>query len=336
MFTTFNSFNDILEAEGMRKWFHFLFLEDQLNMFPKELADLPLRLVGFRAETPWGSNLQGMADQVADTANLVLELQRGERKCLHLRDWTAWEPKEDADLRDPDNIFLITPKQEPAGGPKKPALIICPGGGYEVVSFQNEGTPIQIVAEKNGYAAFMMRYRVAPSHYPDPQMDLLETIAYVRANAEKYNVDPNRIGIVGFSAGAHLCASCAGLYQQLLPEGEPNAVVLGYPVISFEAGTAHEGSVLALLGRDDRQMREKLSVENMITADYPPTFAWACKDDGTVPCENTIRLDQKLSYYNVEHECHLYPTGGHGCGLAYENSAWSWSVDMFEFLRKVL
>lgn len=342
MFSSFDTLADILSAPGMKKWFHFLFLEDRLDWFPKELWNQPLRLIAYRGQTAWGSNLQGMTEQIIDTANLVLELQAGKRQCLHLGDWNAWEPEAFADLPESEQTFVITPlvkvakKEKEEGNLLKPALIICPGGGYEFVSFQNEGTPVQAIAEKKGYAAFTLRYRTAPSRYPNPQLDLLETIKYVRENSAKYRVDPNRIGIIGFSAGGHLCASAAGLYKTLLPESRPNAVVLGYPVISFERGPAHEGSVSALLGKDDEALRHELSVENLITPDYPPTFAWACEDDDTVPYENTARLEAELKKAGIMHECHYYPTGGHGCGLAYENSGWRWSVDMFSFLEKCL
>lgn len=336
MFTSFDTLNEILSAPGMRKWFHFLFAEEHLALFPGELWDQPLRLAAFRGRTTWGSNLQELAEQIVDTANLVLELQAGKRQCLHLHDWKPWEPEENADLQDPEQTFVIAPSEEEGEGLLKPALIICPGGGYEFVSFHNEGTPIQIVAEKRGYVPFMVRYRVAPSRYPKPQMDLLETIRYVRDHAAKYHIDPGRIGIIGFSAGGHLCASAAALCKTLLPEGMPNAVVLGYPVISFEKGVTHEGSVLALTGRDDEALRRELSVENLITPDFPPTFAWTCRDDDTVPCENTKRLEAKLEEMGVRHECHYYPTGGHGCGLAYGNSAWRWSVEMFSFLERHL
>lgn len=348
MFTTADSLSEILSSPGIKEWLHFLVLPDHFDFY-KGLEDMPLRMAAYRGKTSWNSNLQGIGDQIVDAANLALELQNGSRQALHLHDWKEWKPAKDADLCDPQNTFLIAPariakefeketeKNEAENktekqSPKKPALIIAPGGGYEFVSFQNEGVPIQNLAEKKGYVPFIIRYRIAPQTFPAAQMDLLEAIRYIKEHADEWNVDPNRIAACGFSAGGHLAASSAALADELLPEGKPNALVLGYPVISMEKGTAHEGSVLALLGKDDAQMRQALSVENRITPDFPPTFAWACLDDGTVPADNTKRLEQALEKQGIKHECLYYPTGGHGCGLAYEKSAWPWSEEAFRFL----
>lgn len=336
MFTTNDSLTGILSVPGMKKWFPFLFAKEHFDLFPREVWEEPLRLSAFRGQTPWGSDLRGIAEQMVDTANLILEIQKGKRQCLRLHDWNAWEPGEGEEQQGAQQTFLVTPLPDEKEEPKRPALIICPGGAYEFVSAQNEGTPIMIAAEKKGYVTFMLRYRVAPFRYPDPQLDLLESIRYVRNNAAKYHVDPDRIGIVGFSAGGHLCASAAALAETLQPEGKPNAVVLGYPVISLEKGIAHEGSALALFGKDDEALRRKFSVENLITDEYPPTFAWTCLDDDCVPCENTKRLEEKLEETGIAHACRYYPSGGHGCGLAYDNSAWRWSLEMFAFLEKYL
>ena len=95
MFSTFDTLTDIMSVPGMKKWFHSLFLEGQLDWFPADSWDQPLRLAAFRGQTPWGGNLQGLTEQIVDMANLVLDLQSGKRQCLHLRDWNAWEPCED-------------------------------------------------------------------------------------------------------------------------------------------------------------------------------------------------------------------------------------------------
>ena len=327
-FTTFHTLNEILSYPAVRDWFRYLFLNDQLELFSEEMRNLPLRFAAFRGTTPWGSNLLGLCDQIVDTANLVLEMEEGKRRCLALTDWTDWRPCEDN-----NPAFLITTDVTTAAPSKRPALFICPGGGYEFVSFQNEGTPIQILAEKNGYAAFMLRYHVSPYEYPTPQMELLSAVAYLKEHADEYAIDPDRIAIIGFSAGGHLCASSAALYKKLMPVAAPKAVVLGYPVITLEKGITHEGSARALLG-NRAELRAALSVDQMVTEDYPPTFVWACMDDDAVPCENTKRMAASLQEKGVCHECKLYPTGGHGCGLAYENSAWRWSTEMFRFLKE--
>ena len=389
MYTTLNSLNDIRKNPDVMKWLHFLFSKDTLDFFPEEYADDPLRLSGYRGHTSWGQDLREMADQLADAANLALELETGRRACLRLKDWEPFAPSGNEDLSDPDTAFLITPETKESAadagpacdhfsarqagidqassarsdngqitsarsdngritsarsdnnqiasarsGTRRPCVIICPGGGYEFVSFQNEGTPIQTFFEQRGFAAFILRYRVAPSRYPDPQMDLLRTIRYVRDNADRYGIDPDRICVTGFSAAGHLAASCAALCDELLPGSRPDALVLGYPVITMKKGVTHEGSFLGLTGGDE-SMREALSCENLVGDTYPPTFVWACEDDGCVPCENTRLLDKALTAHGIRHEAHLYPTGGHGCGLAFGNSAWSWSRDAVHFLRTI-
>lgn len=107
MFTTNNTLTDILDAPGMRKWLPYLFAEDHFDLFPKEVWKEPLRLSAFRGQTPWGSDLRGIAEQLVDTANLILEIQSGERQCLHLHDWKPWEPIEGELLQGGDQTFQI-------------------------------------------------------------------------------------------------------------------------------------------------------------------------------------------------------------------------------------
>lgn len=333
-FTTMNSFNEIMKWPNMKNWMRFLFLKDSLDFFQPEYGDKPLRLATFKQKTSWGDDLRGLADQLVDTANLVLDIQEGRRRCIHLRDWKDFVPS-DTDTQDNAECnFLIVPKvQDPEV--KKPAAVICPGGAYSCVSFQNEGTPIEMTMENQGYRCFMLNYRVKEnSRYPNAQMDLLESIAYIRENSDIYGVDVDKVVVVGFSAGGHLVASAAGVADELLLEGKPNAVVAGYPVITLKDST-HIETKDNITGGDDSLM-EKLSVENLVDKDYPPTFAWACEDDDCVPCVNTSCLEEALERNNVFHETHLYPTGGHGCGLGYGNSAAGWSYSMFDFLEKAL
>ena len=332
MFTTLDSIEDILARPGMRDWLRYLYSDHSLELFPSCLASEPLRLSRHRARTPWGDDLCDLADQLVDAANLVLELQSGKRRCLSLRTWDDWHPREGSSSVDPSATFLITPRSEAEKSARRPAVIICPGGGYEMVSFQNEGTPVQRYFEDRGFAAFTLRYRVAPSRWPEPQRDLLDAFAWVREHADDYGIDQWRISLFGFSAAGHLCASATALAMEERPDVLPNALVLGYPVISFSRDVTHEGSFRALTGGDE-SLRERLSVEHLVRDGFPPTFAWACEDDDTVPCENVELLASALEAQGSSHDCRVYPTGGHGCGLAFHASAWDWAPRALEFLR---
>lgn len=238
----------------------------------------------------------------------------------------------------------------------RPAVIICPGGAYYLLSSHSEGTLLaQRMERDGGYKAFVLNYRVQPNYYPLPQMDLALAVMHVRAHAEEYGIDPNRIFIVGASAGGHLCASEAYLHETLKREviaellrrnacpeligryqncsARPDGVGLLYPVISFLT-EYHEGSYLNLTG-DAPGLRELLSVEQHITPDYPPVYAFANEDDGCVPASNTRRLDEALERAGVLHLCQIFPTGDHGVGLGYEQSCRTWSEEMLAFFERV-
>ncbi len=238
----------------------------------------------------------------------------------------------------------------------RPAVIICPGGGYEMISAYSEGLQLaQRMERDGGYKAFLLNYRITPNYYPLPQMDLALAILHVRAHAAQYQVDPNRILIVGSSAGGHLCASEAFLHetlkQQVITElknntvstpvlkkyencsARPDGIGLLYPVISF-LSEYHEGSYLNLT-RQQPGLREALSVETHITPDYPPVYAFANEDDGCVPASNTKRLEQALNAADVPHLCQIFPTGDHGVGLGYNCSCKTWSEQMLHFFEQI-
>lgn len=118
---------------------------------------------------------------------------------------------------------------------------------------------------------------------------------------------------------------------------KPDKVALCYPVISLEK-EIHEGSAKALTGGEKEEteiLRHKLSVEQLVTAEYPPTFVWTCADDDCVPPSNAVRMEEALEKAGVPHELHVYPTGGHGCALAYSKSAHDWSRAMLEFFQNI-
>ncbi|OGJ84627.1 MAG: esterase [Candidatus Raymondbacteria bacterium RifOxyA12_full_50_37] len=205
-----------------------------------------------------------------------------------------------------------------------PAVIVIPGGGYGARA-PHEGAPIAQWLNSIRVSAFELVYRVAPYRHPCPLLDIQRAIRMVRHNAKQWNIDPNRIGVLGFSAGGHL-ASTAGTHwdkgdlkaQDLVDKEScrPNFMILCYPVISFGEFT-HRGSFSNLLGNNpDQKLLDLLSNEKQVTAETPPAFIWTSADDPAVPPKNSLLFALALSENNVPCELHLFKRGGHGAGLA--------------------
>lgn len=225
-----------------------------------------------------------------------------------------------------------------------PTVIVCPGGAYEFLSFNNEGGDYAKAFNKAGYNVFLLNYRVAANaHYPNPMEDLARAICFVKAHAAAFCVNAEKLVICGSSAGGHLCAYFAArygefesLYHRKQYSLRPQAVVLAYPVISMTEET-HEITRLRLLGlHPTREEEEDKSVELIAGKNYPPTFFWHCEGDRTVPISNSIRLDEKLTELGVRHIFKRYVRGGHGIGLARGTTAAGWFEDATEFLKEVL
>ena len=226
---------------------------------------------------------------------------------------------------------------------RRPAVVICPGGGYAFCS-EREAEPIALRFLSEGFNAFVVWYRVgstpgdvrrdheaadwyqkAAEHvFPLPQHDAAAAIAYVRANAEALHTDPDKIAILGFSAGGHLAASVSGLWHRdeiwaelgLAPQAvRPNAAVLCYPVIVSD-GDAHRGSFEHLSGTMDIQAHGQYDVLHTVSEHYPPTFLWHTFTDDTVPVRNSLRMALALSEAGVTTEMHIFPEGRHGLSLA--------------------
>lgn len=355
IFTKYNSLADILRYPDMEEYLRIFYSEYLLAMYPEDRKDLPVARIEQIAKTPWGEPFSIIADQLMDCVNLVMDLrENGNIRAISLwRPGEEWTPEKGRN-GGKDSVFLIAPAREAAEKvweKRRPAVIICPGGGYEAVCFSGEGTPVMRYMEAKGYCAFMLRYRVSPVHYPQPQEDLALAVQYVRSHAEEYHLDPDNIMLIGASAGGHLCASYAALWEeaaaladeelketdQITAENlasvsaQPNKLVLSYPVISLDK-EQHEGSAYAIAG-NDWKLRKRLSAENLVTSSYPKTFVWACADDDCVPPSNAVRMGEALKNVGVDYELHIYPSGGHGCGLAYSKQAYDWSRAMTEFMK---
>lgn len=204
------------------------------------------------------------------------------------------------------------------------AVVVCPGGGYARRA-DHEGEPIALWLNSLGISAFVVHYRVAPYQHPNPLSDAQRAIRIVRGKAREWNIDPARVGILGFSAGGHLASASGTHYDNGLPNAEdpieregcrPDLLVLCYPVVSL-ISYPHMGSRTNLLGDPaDPQLVELLSSENQVTEQTPPTFLWHTADDAAVPVENSLMFASALSRHKVPFELHVYESGRHGLGLA--------------------
>jgi len=238
----------------------------------------------------------------------------------------------------------LTPYLAPAGRGTGTAIIVCPGGGYQNLSMDKEGSQIALWLNSLGVAAFVLKYRLGPKyHHPIELGDAQRAIRTVRFKAAEYRVQPDRVGIMGFSAGGHL-ASTAGTHfdggdraaaDPIDRAGSrPDFLVLCYPVISF-GPFAHRGSERNLLGDPpDPKLVENLSNELQVTAQTPPTFLFHTTTDATVPVENSVLFYSALRKAGVPAELHIYERGPHGVGLAQTDEALSsWPARLAGWLR---
>jgi acetyl esterase/lipase len=225
------------------------------------------------------------------------------------------------------------------------AVIICPGGGYVNLSMDKEGDQFARWFNSLGVTAFVLKYRLGPKyHHPIELGDAQRAIRTVRSKAAEYRVAPDRIGIMGFSAGGHL-ASSAGTHFDAGNSGatdpidrlssRPDFLVLAYPVISFTTPYVHRGSMRALLGENpDPKLVELMSNELQVTAQTPPTFLFHTNADTGVPAENSVLFYLALRKAGVPAEMHIYERGPHGVGLASTDEALStWTARLADWLR---
>jgi len=213
----------------------------------------------------------------------------------------------------------------PAGRAGGAAVIICPGGGYNVLAWDKEGVEPAKWFNSLGVTAFVLKYRLVEYGQPAPLRDVLRAIRLVRSRAAEFGIKPDRIGVMGFSAGGHL-ASCAGtLYNA--PEGRtgapldavsarPDFLVLIYPVITMKDPYAHAGSRRSLLGpTPSPELIERYSTELQVNKDTPPAFLITTFEDRTVPAENSLGFFEAMHRAGVPAELHAYEKGPHGFGL---------------------
>jgi acetyl esterase/lipase len=224
-------------------------------------------------------------------------------------------------------------------------IVVAPGGGYGALAMDHEGRQVAAYFNAMGVSAFVLKYRLGPKYrHPIELGDAQRAIRLVRSRAKELGVQPNRIGMMGFSAGGHPTATAGTHFDNGRAEAldaidrassRPDFLILGYPVISFDPAITHAGSVRNLLGDSpDPKLIELLSNDLQVTAETPPTFLFHTTADAGVPAENSVRFYLALKKAKVPAEMHIFENGPHGVGLALGDAALSaWPQLLTSWLR---
>jgi len=204
-------------------------------------------------------------------------------------------------------------------------VVVLPGGGYGMRA-NHEGEGYARYLNSLGMDAFVCQYRVSPHTFPLPLLDARRAMRFVRANAQKFGINKDKIAIMGSSAGGHLAALTSTYTAPIDFEGAdqidkeaalPNATVLCYPVIcSPDSLVAHRGSFENLVGNGNQPQWTNFSCEKLVSDTTPTAFIWHTSDDATVNVANSLRYGEALRNRNIQFEMHIFPSGKHGLGLA--------------------
>ena len=236
-------------------------------------------------------------------------------------------------VSDPE-LYVFLPTAEKATGT---AVLICPGGGYSGLAIAHEGYAIAKWLNENGIAGIILKYRI-PSDLimkdksVGPLQDAQEAMRVIRRNATEWKINPNRVGVIGFSAGGHLASTLSTHFEEKVYDvadnisARPDFSILVYPVITFDASFTHAGSRSNLIGENPSEEAVKhFSNELQITETTPPAFLVHSADDDVVPVKNSIVYFEGIQKYSSTSELHVFYKGGHGYGLSVGNgtqSAW--------------
>jgi acetyl esterase/lipase len=238
----------------------------------------------------------------------------------------------------------ITAYRAPRGS-SGTAVIVAPGGGYGSLAIEHEGRQWAYWYNAMGITAFVLKYRLGPRyHHPIELGDAQRAIRTVRARATEFNIIPDRIGMMGFSAGGHLTSTAGTHFDSGKSDSSdpierfssrPDFLILGYPVISFDPAVTHAGSLRNLLGENpDPKLVENLSNDLQVTGQTPPTFIFHTTNDAGVPVENSVRFYLALRKAKVPAEMHLFENGPHGVGMALSDPSLSvWPNLLMNWLR---
>lgn len=240
------------------------------------------------------------------------------------------------DPKDIPTLILYRAKNNPTGT----AFVVCPGGGYGGLAMGHEGHDIAKWLNANGISAFICNYRHRGKGYghPYPLMDAQRAIRVVRANADKWKVNPDKVGIIGFSAGGHLASSCA-THDSIgeIDFGDPinklncrpSFAVLCYAVIGFDKPYTHRGSQKNLIGTDPKkELVQFYSNEEQVSKKTCPTFLWHTAEDRVVPVQNSIQFFLSCKKHGIPSAMHIFEKGRHGLGLARSHTTAKYWPDL--------
>jgi acetyl esterase/lipase len=243
---------------------------------------------------------------------------------------------------DQPTLTLYTPLDSAASGT---AVIVAPGGGYQFLATNHEGRQVADWLNALGITAFILKYRLGPRyHHPIELGDAQRAVRLVRARAEEFAIRPDRVGLMGFSAGGHLASTAGTHFEPGDPQAadpvdrvssRPDFLILAYAVISFTAPYAHQGSARNLLGEHpDPELLRELSNDLHVTRHTPPTFLFSTSADAAVPPENSVAFYLALHKAGVPAELHIFENGPHGVGLDLSDPALGeWPTLLTNWLR---
>ncbi len=225
------------------------------------------------------------------------------------------------------------------------AVIVAPGGGYRTLSMNKEGRIPATYLNSLGIAAFVLKYRLGPKyHHPIELGDMQRAIRTVRSRAGEWHIAPDRIGVMGFSAGGHLASTASTQFDRGNPaaadaidrvSSRPDFAILGYPVITLSEAWTHQGSRTNLLGESaDAGLVRRLSTDTQVTSETPPTFLFHTNADTAVPVENSVYYFLALRKAGVPAEMHIFKDGPHGVGMPMNDTALSeWPTVLANWMR---
>ncbi len=243
-------------------------------------------------------------------------------------------------VSDPTLTIYLPDKSNNTGA----AIVICPGGGYALEAMDHEGYAYAEFLQSKGIAGIVLKYRLPYGHHEIPLMDAQYALRTVRYNAAAWGIDPNKIGISGFSAGGHLASTAATHFDRGKPGSNdpiekvscrPDFSVLVYPVITFNEQWGHMGSRENLIGKNhDLKLINYYSNELQVTTETPPTFLILADDDQAVPPRNSIEFYRALKEKGVAAELHIFREGGHGFGMTKKNKPHDqWPLLLIDWMK---